>query len=393
MPLGAIPMRTLNRDERESLTRLRRELHRLAEPSGAEQATAARIVDELTSLGPDSIVEGLGGHGVAAELRADEDGRTILIRADLDALPIAETIPLEHASATANVAHKCGHDGHMAIVLGVARRFAANRPARGRLVVLFQPAEETGEGAASVIADPAFETLRPDIALAVHNLPGFELGDVVVRSGPFACASRGLTVDVEGATSHAAEPDKGRSPALAVAQIIEAWTAARQLFTGLGESVQATVIHANVGRRAFGTSPGSGCVMATLRATSEGAVDRLEARLRVAAQRIADAYELSTSFGRHETFPATVNHPDVVRVVTEAAQALEMETIEPAGPFAWSEDFGHFSGLCPAALIGLGAGLETPALHHPTYDFPDPIIAHGVALLEATIRNWLGTHG
>ena len=385
-------MRPLNSDEHRDLTRLRRELHRLAELSGDERATAARIVDELTAVGIDSIVEGLGGLGVAAEIGAEADGPTVLLRADLDALPISETIDLEHASRTPRVAHKCGHDGHMTMAIGVVRRLAAARPARGRLVVLFQPAEETGEGAAAVIRDPAFKALQPDVAIAVHNLPGFELGDLVLRSGTFACASRGLTIKLRGATSHAAEPHRGRSPALAVAQIIESWSAARQLFTGLDEAAHATVVHATVGSRAFGTSPGRGAVSATLRAVTDDAIDALEARLRTVGQGIADAWALAASWSNAEDFPATVNDRDVVDAVFDAARTIGLATRNPVGPFPWSEDFGHFGALCPTALIGLGAGTDTPALHHPTYDFPDALIPHGVALLETTIRTWLGGH-
>ncbi|MEJ2190072.1 MAG: amidohydrolase [Acidobacteriota bacterium] len=379
-----------NRDELRALTALRRELHQMAELSGAEWATAARITGELEALGCDTIVEGLGGHGVAAELRGARPGPTVLLRADLDALPIAETIDLEHGSRNSGVAHKCGHDGHMTMAVGVARRVAAARPNHGRLVVLFQPAEETGEGAAAVLGDPAFSGLRPDVAIAVHNLPGFELGEVVLRPGPFACASRGLTIELEGATSHAAEPDHGRSPALAVAQIIESWTAARQLFTGFGDSVVATVVHASLGERAFGTSPGSGSVSATIRAETDELIEPVERRLRELGQRIAEVWELSSTLSLHEVFPATLNDPEVVSVVSDVARRSGLAIREPSGVFSWSEDFGHFGTIAPSALIGLGAGVGQPALHHPTYDFPDELIPTGVELLEAAIRNWIG---
>lgn len=383
----------MDSQELSYLIRLRRDLHRRPELAGAEHQTAVRIREELESLHPDALVDGLGGHGVAVTIDGTGDGPTVLVRADMDALPVDESLPLEHASRNPGVAHKCGHDGHMAMAVGVARSFARIRPARGRLIVLFQPAEETGEGAAKVIADGAFEGLTPDVALAVHNLPGFDLGRVVIRSGPFACASRGLVVELTGATSHAAEPEHGRSPALGVAQIIEGWTAARQLFTALDEGALATVIHAAVGRPAFGTSPGDGCVMATLRAASDQVVRDLEARLRRIAERIADAWELSSRFSIREPFPATVNEAGVVGVVVDTASSLNFSVSEITRPFAWSEDFGHFGAVCPSALIGLGSGVDMPALHHPAYDFPDRLIPTGVALLEAGVRHWLGRDG
>lgn len=380
--------------EQRYLTELRRELHRASEPSGGEAETAARLVRELETLTPDALVEHLGGHGVAAVFDAVEDGPTVLLRADMDALPIEdEVVPAAYASRTRGVAHKCGHDGHMAIAVGVARSIARRKPQSGRFVVLFQPAEETGRGAAAVISDPAFARLRPDIALAAHNLPGHELGRVVLRAGIFACASRGLSIELAGATAHAAEPQRGRSPALAVSQIVAAWTGARQLFTALDESAQATVIHAAVGRPAFGTSPGDGRVMATLRAASNEAIDALEARLRHVAERIADAWELDRSFSVDEPFPATFNHPEIVSLIVETARALNFKITEPDRPFAWSEDFGHFADVCPSALVGLGAGGNVPALHNPGYDFPDALIPYGAALLEAAVRGWLDRRG
>jgi amidohydrolase len=237
----------------ETLTELRRRLHRNAELSGNERETARILRDELSRHGPATVVEPLGGHGLAAVYEGARSGPTLLLRCDMDALPIDEGTGLEHHSRQEGVAHKCGHDGHMTMVVGVARRVARARPAAGRLVLLFQPAEEVGRGAEAVIGDERFAEIRPDLAVALHNLPGFERGAVVLKEGPFACASRGLRVTFRGASSHAAEPHQGRSPALAVSQTIQAWSAGPQIATGLLEPAQATIVHARVGEEAFGT--------------------------------------------------------------------------------------------------------------------------------------------
>lgn len=383
-------MNKADNEEARELTRLRRRLHTIAELSGHEEQTARLLRVTLEELAPDHLIGGLGGHGLAGVFGDLGSGPTVLLRADMDALPIEETLPLEHASTNPGVSHKCGHDGHMAMAVGLARRFSKLRPGRGRLVVLFQPAEETGQGAAEVIRDPQFTGIRPDIAIAVHNLPGFELGEVILRDGPFACASRGLVCELTGASSHAAEPEQGRSPALAVAHIITAWSSARQLFTGLSESAQATIIHAAVGGPAFGTSPGVGRVMATLRAPNDTLIDSLEERLTRVATGIADAWDVVPAFRTEEVFPATNNDPEIAAVIGDAAAALGCTVTRPDQPFPWSEDFGHFSGVCPSALFGLGAGVDRPALHHPDFDFPDTLIPRGVELLETSLRHWLG---
>ena len=184
------------------LTGFRQHLHRNPELSGQEAWTAAQVVAALVPLGPDRVLTGLGGHGVAAVWTAPEPGPTVLFRSELDALPIEEISQAAHRSAVPGKAHLCGHDGHSTILLGLARLIARDRPARGRVVLLFQPAEEDGSGAASVLADPRFSGIRPDWAFALHNMPGYPLGHVVVAPGPANCASEGLRVVFRGRTAH-----------------------------------------------------------------------------------------------------------------------------------------------------------------------------------------------
>jgi amidohydrolase len=374
----------------DALVELRRRLHRCAELSGAEEETARVVREAISSSRPAKLIEGIGGHGVAAVYEGGAGGPTLLLRCDMDALPIDEGSGLAHHSRNRGVAHKCGHDGHMTMMLGLAEQLGGAKLDRGRLVLLFQPAEEVGRGARAVIEDGRFAELRPDMAVAVHNLPGFELGAVIAGEGAFACASRGLKVAFHGASSHAAEPDKGRSPALAVAQTIQAWSAGPQIATGLLEAAQATVVHALVGSEAFGTSPAAGSVAATLRGERDEVVDRLEQRLLGIARGIGDGFELNLESERTDDFPATVNDPQVVQRLEEAAAAAGVVVQRPEQVFPWSEDFGHFTRLCPGALVGLGAGVEQPPLHHPTYDFPDALIPIGVAVYRALVGSVLG---
>jgi amidohydrolase len=373
----------------DRLAELRRELHRSAELSGEERETARLLAERLGALDPSRLIRGLGGEGLVAIFEGCSAGPTLLLRADMDALPIDEGRMLPHHSRRAGVAHKCGHDGHMAMLVGAAERFASQPPEAGRVALLFQPAEETGAGAKAVLEDDAFSEVRPDIALALHNLPGFPLGQVVLREGPMASASRGLVVSFEGASSHAAEPERGRSPALAVSQTIQAWSAVPQFDTAFRAIAQVTVIQASVGTRAFGTSPGRGTVAATLRARRDEVIEQLEERLLTLARGLAATYELELSVERADDFPATLNDAAVVREAEAAAGELGLSVTRPAESFAWSEDFGHFTRACRGALLGLGSGLDQPALHHPDYDFPDALTPQGVSLLAATARRLL----
>ncbi len=370
----------------DRLARLRHRLHSIAELSHREESTAAELVRFLGALEGGRLVTNLGGHGLAVSFTGSDPGPRVLLRADMDALPIPDTIDAEYVSRTPGVAHKCGHDGHMAILCGVAERLAAAPPQRGEAVLLFQPAEETGEGAALVLDDGAFGPLRPDRAFALHNLPGFPSRAVIVREGCFASASRGMSVELLGESAHAAEPHLARGPAQAVAGLISGISALPQTAAALDEPSKATVIHARLGTEAFGTTPGEAVVMATLRTYSEEVMERLvEAAARL-AESVARPADLDVRISWKQEFPVTINKPRAALQVRKTAASLGMEVVEPPSPFPWSEDFGHFTGRFGGALFGLGAGPDHPPLHSSGYDFPDGLIPAGAGLGEELLR-------
>ncbi|MBD3382374.1 MAG: amidohydrolase [candidate division Zixibacteria bacterium] len=368
------------------LIELRHRLHSLAEPSNHEEQTSRLITEYLENQGADRIIGGIGGYGLAAVFEGNNPGPQVLLRADLDALPIPESIELPYASERHNCSHKCGHDGHMTILAGVARALSRNRPEKGSVVLFYQPAEEIGKGAARVLADSRFEQIKPDYVFALHNLPGFKKNSLIYRHDTFASASSGMIVELLGETSHAAEPHAGKSPALAVSQMINALSAVPQFHTALHEASKVTVIHARLGEIAFGTSPGYAQVMATLRAHTDEVMSRLTKKCSSLAEGVAKSWQLGCKIRWDEHFPATVNDPQAVKIILETADELGLEKFEQPSPFPWSEDFGHFTGKYKGALFGIGAGKDQPALHHPTYDFPDDLIETGVKIFVKIIE-------
>ena len=237
------------------LTAFRRALHKMPEISRQELKTAATIATALAALNADHIVTGLGGHGVAGVFDSGHNGSTVLFRAELDALPIEENSGVAWSSENTGVAHLCGHDGHMTILLGLGRLLSRRRPKSGRCVLLFQPAEEDGSGARAVISDPQFKDIAPDWAFAIHNEPSLPFGYVGIKEGVINCASRGLAITLKGRTSHAAEPEFANTPIDILAQII---TALRGLGTGgaLSDSFRlVTLTHITVGEATFGITP------------------------------------------------------------------------------------------------------------------------------------------
>lgn len=374
------------------LVDLRRRLHRHAELSSCELETAAIVDRAIQRCRPGQTWRELGGHGAAYLFKGRDPGPTVLLRADLDALPIPETLKIEHASKTPGIAHKCGHDGHMAMLIGLAASLSAEPLRRGRAVLLFQPAEETGEGAACVLADHRFAEMEPDFALAIHNLPGSPLGHVVLRQGTFNCASVGLVAQLEGKTSHAAEPEVARSPTAALASLLESLpTLPGQLATSDPDAL-VTITHANLGEPTLGITPGRATLMATLRATSDSTLDALVALAQARLRQAAEAGGLSLQLVPKEPFRAVHNHPQVVGNVAQAAQGLNLPIHWIGRPFRFSEDFAEFTARYPGALLGLGAGVDHPPLHAPTYDFPDALVPIGQRLLRRALETIIAAH-
>ncbi|MEX0928431.1 MAG: amidohydrolase [Balneolales bacterium] len=370
-----------------TILQLRHKLHTLAEVSNKEKNTAVFIREWLADTRPDSIIDHIGGYGIAAVYNGPEPGPTVMIRAELDALPIPETIESDHGSGSPGIAHKCGHDGHMAIVCGVARKLKENPVKKGRVVLLFQPAEETGEGAARILEDEKFKNIAPDYIFALHNLPGFPENEIIVRQGVFASASRGLIVRLKGKTSHAGHPEDGKSPALAAATLIQGLTALPSLYTTLHSAALVTIIHARVGEIAFGTTPGHAEVMATLRAYRNEDINTMVRESLQLVKGTCMAHGLEYETGWTEIFESNINDKTCINMITTAAEENGLKTRKQKNAFPWSEDFGRFTQQYKGALFGLGAGLKHPQLHNSNYDFPDSILSAGIAMFCSIIQN------
>ncbi len=381
-------MPSLSPDQISTLTALRHTLHRRPEVSGEEAATAARIATELETLGADRIWRGLGGHGVAAEFTGAAEGPTVLLRCELDGLPIREISTVPYRSEVDGKGHLCGHDGHMVSMLGVGTTLAA-RPATGRVILLFQPAEETGAGAKAVVADARWAEIRPDFAFAYHNVPGRPLGEIGLRSGPGNCASQGMQILLEGKSSHAAAPEDGVSPGEAMAKLMIALPSLSEGSIAEEHFALATLTHANLGEPTFGIAPADGELRVTLRSMTNVRMDQL---IQTAAEIVADAAgPLKVDIHWHDVFRAVVNNAEATDVARSVAQSLGHAIHEMPSPMRWSEDFGRIGDDgAKAAMLYIGAGETTPQLHNPDYDFPDALLPIVVDQFRAMVDHLLG---
>ncbi|TWF54340.1 amidohydrolase [Neorhizobium alkalisoli] len=375
------------------LTAWRRKLHTMPEVSGEEVETAREVVRFLKDTAPDAIIEGLGGTGVAAIYDSGITGPTVLIRAELDALPIEEIGEPDHRSKIAGKGHMCGHDGHMATLAAVGRRLGRERPKRGRVILLFQPAEETGAGAAAVIADEKFKALTPDYSLSLHNMPGIRLGHAWLKDGQSNCASRGIRIVLTGRTAHASTPETGISPVNAVSKLMPALTA---LGTGpqsgsieTGDLVRVTVTHATIGEPAFGIAPAHGEVWATLRTSTDDQMAALVEAAENLAREAAAESGLTVEIDYHDVFGHCINDPEAAAIL-RAAMDAEGVTHEAGQAFRGSEDFGRFGAVSKSAMLFLGSGETLTALHSPNYDFPDDLIPIGAKIFLRATQDILG---
>lgn len=381
----------LTKSDLMELAEFRRELHRHPELSGEEVETARRIVAALKPISPTRVVTGLGGHGVAAVFDSGKDGPTVLFRAELDALPIEELNDIEWSSQIRGKSHVCGHDGHMTMLLALGRMISRQPVARGRVILMFQPAEEDGSGAKAVVTDPAYQAIQADWAFAIHIEPGRPFGYVSTCAGLINCASMGLKITLNGKTAHAADPEDGISPALAIAELIPSLDALGQGGSLDDDFRLVTITHVNIGEPSFGIAPGQGAIFATLRAAGDDGMDRLETMARTLASAAAEKNGLRVDFEVHDNFAASINDPEAYAVAAKAMDAIGVTYGDAGVPMRASEDFGVFGWDAKAAMLCLGPGEDYAALHNPDYDFPDDLIPIGSAIFDRIARDLLGT--
>ncbi len=312
------------------------------------------------------------------------------VRCELDGLPIQETSDLSYASECPGKGHLCGHDGHMVMVLGVARELGRTRPATGSVVLIFQPAEETGKGAVAYRDYPKFAELAPDYVLSLHNLPELKSGVVELCQGPANCASRGMRIALTGKTSHAAAPQDGVSPAQALSRLIPELTR-----LGQGDALNdtyalTTVTHANLGAATFGVAPGQAELWVTLRTVTDARMAQLVQSAESVVHAIAQVEGLLVSIEYDDVFDACMNDAEAVGVLSDACATQGVPLQLSSQPQRFSEDFGQFAKGAKTAMFWLGAGEDHPQLHNPDYDFPDSLIPIGTGVFLAAIERLLG---
>ncbi|QHP94498.1 putative hydrolase YxeP [Burkholderia glumae] len=372
---------------------LRHDLHAHPELRFEEHRTADVVARELESLGY-SVARGLGGTGVVASLAGTDPARGIVLRADLDALPIHEANDFAHASCAHGIMHACGHDGHTVMLLGAARMLKSLPPLPGSVHFVFQPGEEGGAGARKMIDDGLFEQYPTEAVFGMHNWPGLPAGKFGLRTGPIMAAGSRFRITVRGKGAHAAQPHLGIDPVpLACLMVLQCQTiAARHK-----DPVQPAVI--SVCMFQAGTTdnviPDTAELRGTIRTLSSELQQRLQRDVRQACEGLAAAQGAQVEVEFFQYYPATVNTP----AETALCEAVIRDTFGEARlhrevpPNMTSEDFGFMLEARPGAYVLIGNapdGAAAAALHHPKYDFNDAIIPAGVRYWVALAQRYFG---
>jgi amidohydrolase len=380
----------------ERLTEVRHDLHRHPELGFEERRTQRVVLDTLAGLGlqPRSCA----GTGAIVDIGSTAGPRrTLALRADLDALPIHETTRLPYRSVHDGVAHKCGHDGHTTILLGIAHLLRERsdwlRERGARIRLLFQPAEEgvRGGGARVMVAEGALEGV--DEVYGLHNWPAFPFGTVRVRAGPVMARTAEFEIEVRGRGGHGSQPQACRDPIVAASALVSALQTIASRNLGAAEPpivLSVCTFHAG---EAVNAIPETAQLAGTLRSFSDGIQARVVERMREIARGIASAYSVEVSVEITPGFPVLVNDETCAEVVRRvAAEALGVSSVSHEGlPMTAAEDFAVFAAERPAAYFFLGAGRseDTPGCHHPHFDFDDDLLALGMRMFMGIVRDRL----
>ncbi len=365
---------------------IRHQLHRMAEPSNEEVKTSAFIRHELERLAPTKVLTFPKGNHLLAEFDFGDGGKTVLLRADMDAVRVNETLHLPYGSETEGVSHKCGHDGHSTIMLCVAEMLHEKPLPSGKMLLLFQGAEETGEGARQILESGILQSYNIDCAYALHNIPAEPAGTIICRPGSFTCSVISCDIVLTGKTAHAAEPWNAVSPFAAAQRITDFVMSLNQQDVQCDDFCVATLIEFRVGSQAYGVAAGDGVLRFTIRTREDAHLQLIISEIESKAKTEAASENLQCDIRWLEYFAASNNAEKAVDAIKECANNLNFTYQEKPIPFFWGEDFGLFTQHYPGALFGLGSGSAQPPLHHPDFDFPDEIVETGAKMFCALVR-------
>jgi hippurate hydrolase len=366
-------------DFHDDIVAWRRDLHRHPEILYEVHRTAAAVADRLRSFGVDEVATGIGRTGVVGVIKGRRmgSGKVIALRADMDALPIAEKTGKAYASIVPGKMHACGHDGHTAMLLGAARYLAETRNFDGTAVVVFQPAEEGGGGGRAMVEDGMMDRWNIQQVYGMHNMPGLAVGKFATRPGPLMAAADWFTIGIDGKGGHAAKPHATVDPVVVGSAIVQALQTivARSVDPVESAVVSVTTFHVGEADNVIADSAQLG---GTARSLTAAVRDLVELRMKEVVERVAAVYGASATIDYHRGYPVTRNHPSETAFASKVASGIVggASVDAEAPPVMGAEDFSYMLQARPGAFVFIGNG-DSAGLHNPAYDFNDEAIPIG----------------
>ncbi|RKE39627.1 hippurate hydrolase [Paraburkholderia sp. BL23I1N1] len=380
------------RDLAEELKDIRHHLHQQPELAYEEFQTSDFVAETLERWGYD-VTRGLAGTGMVASLKAGSSSRGVAVRADMDALKIAEQTGLPYASVRPGQMHACGHDGHTTMVLGAARHLARTRRFDGTVHLVFQPAEEIGgsnSGASRMIADGLFERFPCDAIFGLHNHPGYPAGTFMFRSGQFMSASDIVDIVIRGRSGHAARPHLAIDPVMIGAMLVVALQSIVARNVDPMQTAVVTVGAFNAGHAA-NAIPEKAHLRLSVRSFDPEVRQQLETRIRALAQSIAEGHGAEVEINYVAGYPTVINSAAETELAAQVARELVGDAcvIDPFERIAGSEDFAFYLQHKPGCFLRLGNGEGAPMLHNASYDFNDQNLTVGAAYWTRLVERFL----
>ena len=379
---------------RDELVERRRDLHQHPELGFEEIRTSGIVAKELNTLGLE-VQTGIGKTGVVGILEGAGDGPTILYRADMDALPIHEENQTEYVSSSAGKMHACGHDGHTAIALGIAKLLSKHRDKlNGRVKFVFQPAEEIGDGAKAMVTDGVLTSPKPDISLGIHLWNDLEVGTASLVSGPVMSGASMFDIEITGKGGHGAMPHQTVDPIVCAAQIIVALQSIVSRNADPLDTVVVSIgtIHAGIARNVI---PQTVSFAGTFRIFREETREMVGRRIEEIASGVAMAMGCKADVNLQYGIEAVVNEDSVARRAQDVFSKFENVVSVVEQPWMASEDVGLLMRQNPGAYLLIGSANNARELnyphHHPRFDFDEDVLPLSVGLMSATIADYLIT--
>ena len=372
-----MPTRNRFAELQDDITAWRRDLHENPEILFETHRTSGIVADKLAAFGCDEVVTGLGRTGVVGVIhgKANKSGKTIGLRADMDALPMDEQTGLPYASKTPEAMHACGHDGHTAMLLGAAQYLAETRNFDGTVVVIFQPAEEGGGGGREMVQDGLIDRFSIDEVYGMHNWPGLPVGQFAIRPGPFFAAADLLEIDIEGKGGHAAKPHETVDPTIAAAQLVLALQTIASRTIDPNDKLVVSITSFQTSSNAFNVIPDKVHLKGTVRTMTSDVQDTAEDRITEIATHTALAFGATATVRYHRNYPAMVNSDQETGFAIEAAKRVSGDCHHEPQTMG-GEDFSFMLQACPGAYILCGNG-DSARVHNPEYNFDDSAIPFG----------------